>query len=483
MVTNHTDNSIEKARGIARAIDAAGGKTYFIGGFVRDRLLGAPDGDAVANADADAVANAGAVAVANADANAVADTDVDVEVHGVPVDTLRGILEQFGKVLTIGKSFGVYQIKGFDIDIAVPRREKNTGRGHRDFEIYTDPFLGEEAAARRRDFTINALMQDVLTGEIVDCFGGQEDLKNGIIRHIDSESFVEDPLRVLRAAQFAARFEFKVADETVCLCRSIDLSALPRERVTAELEKALCKGRKPSIFFEVLREMDQLDFWFPELVSLIGLPQDPIFHPEGDVWTHVMRALDKAAGYRDRVEEPFRFMLVPLVHDLGKIETTEEVNGRIHTYQHDKVGLPIASRFLHRLTNDASVIRYVMNMTELHMRPNTMAYAGSSIKKTNRLFDEAVSPYDLILFSAVDMSSEHYKGEREDNLKFLLQRLEIYKDYMDRPYVSGKDLIDAGLAPGENFREILRYAHKLRLAGIPKEEALKQVLSYAHKMS
>ena len=442
------DNLIQE---IARAVDAKGGKTYYIGGYVRDKLMG------------------------------LENKDVDIEVHGVQPEDLRAILAQFGEVITIGKSFGVYAIAGYDVDIAIPRKEKNTGRGHRDFEIYTDPFLGVEAAARRRDFTINALMQDVLTGEIVDCFGGQEDLKNGIIRHIDPEAFVEDPLRVLRAAQFAARFEFTVADETMDLCRDIDLSALPAERVTAELKKALCKGRKPSIFFEVLREMDQLDYWFPELARLIGLEQDPIYHPEGDVWTHVMAALDKAAAYRAQAEEPFRFMLVPLVHDLGKIETTEEVNGRIHAYDHEKVGLPIVSRFLHRLTNDAGLIRYVMNMTELHMRPNTVAYAKSSIKKTNRLFDEAVSPYELILFSTIDMFSERYEGERKDNMAFLLDRLEIYKEYMSRPYVTGQDLIDAGLTPGEDFKEILAYAHKLRLAGIPKDEALKQVLAYARR--
>ena len=442
------DNLIQE---IARAVDAKGGKTYYIGGYVRDKLMG------------------------------LENKDVDIEVHGVQPEDLRAILAQFGEVITIGKSFGVYAIAGYDVDIAIPRKEKNTGRGHRDFEIYTDPFIGVEAAARRRDFTINALMQDVLTGEIVDCFGGQEDLKNGIIRHIDPEAFVEDPLRVLRAAQFAARFEFTVADETMDLCRDIDLSALPAERVTAELKKALCKGRKPSIFFEVLREMDQLDYWFPELARLIGLEQDPIYHPEGDVWTHVMAALDKAAAYRAQAEEPFRFMLVPLVHDLGKIETTEEVNGRIHAYDHEKVGLPIVSRFLHRLTNEAGLIRYVLNMTELHMRPNMVAYAKSPIKKTNRLFDEAVSPYELILFSTIDMFSERYEGERKDNMAFLLDRLEIYKEYMSRPYVTGQDLIDAGLTPGEDFKEILAYAHKLRLAGIPKDEALKQVLAYARR--
>lgn len=442
------DNLIQE---IARAVDAKGGKVYYIGGFVRDDLLGLPS------------------------------KDVDVEVHGVPADQLQKVLEQFGEVITIGKSFGVYQVRGYDIDIAVPRKEKNTGRGHRDFEIYTDPFLGEEAAARRRDFTINALMQNVLTGEIVDCFGGLEDLKNGIIRHIDPASFIEDPLRVFRAAQFAARFEFEVAGETIDLCRGIDISALPRERVMKELEKALCKGRKPSLFFETLREMDQLDVWFPELVSLIGLPQDPVFHPEGDVWTHVTQSLDKAVSYRGRVEEPFRFMLIPLVHDLGKIETTEEVNGRIHSYQHEKAGLPIVYRFLRRLTHEVSLIRYALNMTELHMRPNTVAYAKSSVKKTNRLFDESVNPYDLILFSTIDMFSERYEGEREDNQQFLLERLEIYREYMSRPHVTGQDLINAGFEPGEAFKEILGYAHKLRLAGVPKEEALKQVLSYARK--
>lgn len=452
MSASSIERDINKIKEIAASIDAAGGKVYYIGGFVRDQLLGLPN------------------------------KDVDVEVHGVPVDTLYDILAQFGEVLTIGKSFGVYSIRGYDIDIAVPRKEKNTGRGHRDFEVYTDPFLGVEAAARRRDFTINALMQDVMTGEIVDCFGGQEDLKNGVLRHIDPETFVEDPLRVLRAAQFAARFVFDVADETISLCSSIDISALPRERVETELEKALCKGRKPSIFFETLRKMDQLNYWFPELIDLIGLEQDPIYHPEGDVWNHVMNALDDAVEYRGLVEEPFRFMLVPLVHDLGKIEATEVVNGRIHSYQHERVGMPIIDRFIRRITANVSIIKYVKNMSEMHMRPNSIAFAKSSVKASNRLFDEAINPYDLILFSAIDKSSESHEGEREENMKFLFERLDIYNELMSRPHVTGKDLIDAGFEPGEDFKEILEYAHKLRLAGVPKDLALKQVLAYAGKL-
>ena len=147
----------------------------------------------------------------------------------------------------------MFGLKGESIDIAMPRRERATGSGHRDFEIDVDPFIGTQAAARRRDFTINAMMQDVLSGEIIDHFGGRRDLDAGVIRHIDPEAFVEDPLRVLRGAQFAARFQFIIAPETAELCRGIDLSALSAERVDGELRKALLKAERPSLFFEALR--------------------------------------------------------------------------------------------------------------------------------------------------------------------------------------------------------------------------------------
>ena len=442
---------IEKARDIAKAAGARGGRAFFAGGFVRDELLG------------------------------LENKDIDVEVHGIPAEELKEILEDFGEVIIIGKSFGVYSLRGHNIDIAMPRKEKNTGRGHRDFEIFTDPFLGPEAAARRRDFTINSIMKDVLSGEIIDSYGGREDLEKGILRHIDSDAFVEDPLRVLRGAQFAARFNLKVAPETMELCRGIDISELPKERVEAELEKGLCKSSRPSVFFEVLREMNQLDIWFPELKRLIGLEQDPVFHPEGDVWVHTMECLDKAVNYHEQVEEPFRFMLAVLTHDFGKAEVTEVIKGRIHSYEHEKAGAPLIDKFLRRITGNREVISYVENMAQLHMRPNMLAYDKSTVKATNRMFDESVCPEELILFSAIDMSSERYEGEGEDNLKFLRERLEIFRELMARPYVMGRDLVDAGLEPDENFGEILEYAHKLRLAGVDKEPALKQVLAFARK--
>ena len=323
-------------------------------------------------------------------------------------------------------------------------------------------------------------MEDVLTGEIIDHFGGLEDLK-GTIRHIDDRSFGEDPLRVLRAAQFAARFRFTIAPETIEICRTMDLSALSHERVEGEMKKALLRSDQPSVFFESLSRMDQLDVWFPELKAMQSVEQDPVFHPEGDVWVHTMEVIDRAVAYRDKVSDPYGFMLLALVHDMGKIVTTEVVKGRIHAYEHEIKGLPLAEDFLRRLTGERAVIGYVMNMLPLHMRPNIAAYSKPSMKSTNRMFDAAAAPEDLIWFAQADhplyAGEEHFTGDNE----FLFERLESYRRTMAEPHVMGRDLIAAGLDPGEYFTELLEYAHKLRLAGIDKETALKQVLAYARK--
>ncbi|MBR3260579.1 MAG: HD domain-containing protein [Firmicutes bacterium] len=442
----------EIVKKITEYVNEAGGRVFYVGGCVRDRLLG------------------------------IDNKDVDIEVHGISPEDLYSILEKVGEPLAYGKSFGVFALRGEDIDIAMPRRERAVGKGHRDFVVDVDPFIGTREAARRRDFTINALMENAMTGEIVDHFGGQEDLKAGIIRHIDPATFVEDPLRVLRGAQFAARFGFGIAPDTVELCRGIDLSTLSKERVEEELRKALLKADKPSIFFEAMREMDQLDHWFPELKELIGLEQDPVFHPEGDVWTHTMEVIDRAAGYRDKVSEPFSFMLLALTHDLGKIVTTEEKNGRIHAYEHETKGLPLVESFLRRILNENDVIDYVLNMVPLHMKPNVAAHSKPALKSTNRMFDQAEAPEDLIWFAASDRpvfaGEEAFSGDTE----FLLERLAAYDEIMAKPHVMGRDLIAAGLEPGEDFSEILEYAHKLRLAGIEKDLAMKQVLAYARDL-
>ena len=261
----YEDKNVLMARTIAARVAEAGGRTFYVGGLVRDHILGREN------------------------------KDVDIEIHGITPETLLAILESLGEVIKTGVSFGVFGLKSYEIDIAMPRKETATGRGHKDFEIDVDPFLGYEKAAMRRDFTMNAMMEDVLTGEVLDFFGGRQDMQNRLIRHVNDQTYREDALRVLRAAQFAARFGFRIAEETADLSRTMGLEELASERILGEMNKAMLKAEKPSVFFEELRKMDQLSTWFPEAEALIGVPQSQIHHPEGDAWVHTMMVLDAAA--------------------------------------------------------------------------------------------------------------------------------------------------------------------------------------------
>ena len=384
--------------------------------------------------------------------------------------------------MSFGSSFGIYSLKGSHIDIAMPRKERAIGLGHRDFETFADPFIGTYEAAKRRDLTVGALMMDVLTGEIIDHFGGKSDLQNGVLRHVCAETFTEDPLRVLRLAQFAARFEFSPAEETLALCKTMPLSHLSRERVWEEMRKALLKAEKPSVFFEVLRNVGGLDDWFPEVKALIGVEQNPDYHAEGDVFTHTMMVLDEAAKYRGEVSDPFAFMLTALCHDFGKAVCTEEIDGKLCSRHHETLGLPIAERFLLRLTNETRIISYVKNLTEYHMRPNAIAAFGSSVKATNKMFDSVRAAKDLFYFAKADHFGRICAVGSPFHENFLLERLRIYEDTMREPYVMGRDLLGAGLTPGPYFSQLLAHAHKLRLAGVKKEAALKQTLAYAKEL-
>lgn len=444
-------NDYELALLIAKKVKELGGNVYFVGGYVRDKLLG------------------------------IDNKDIDIEIHGITINQLENILDEIGERIFFGESFGVFSLKGSSIDIALPRKEKLIGVKHTDFDISVDPFMGTYQAAIRRDFTINALMQDVLTGEIIDHFEGQHHLENKIIKHINDETFIEDPLRVLRAAQFASRFGFEIDIDTIKLCEKMDITQLAKERIEEELRKALVKSKKPSIFFEELKRMNQLDYWFKEVKDLIGVNQNPKHHAEGDVWVHTMMVLDEGVKYLNQIDNHFAFMLACLSHDFGKTVCTQVINGEIKSYGHEAEGVPIAKEFLKRITNDKKIIDYVSNLVKLHMKPHTLAADNSSIKSTNRMYDEAIDPVALICIAIADSKGKIAPREYISNDEFLYSRLDIYNEYMSRPFVSGKDLIDNGLNPGKNFSDILNYAHKLRLAGIDKQSALKQTIAYARK--
>ncbi|MBR6744924.1 MAG: HD domain-containing protein, partial [Clostridia bacterium] len=413
-MTNDQRNH-DMAKRLAEAVRARGGTAYYVGGYVRDSLLH------------------------------IENKDIDIEVHGIDAAALADVLDTLGERVSMGESFGIFSLKGYGIDIAMPRKERAIGKGHRDFETFTDPWIGTYEAAKRRDFTVGALMMDVLTGEITDHFGGAEDLKRGVLRHVCEETFTEDPLRVLRLAQFAARFGFSPAEETLALCRGMSLSFLSRERVWEELRKAMLKSEKPSVFFEVLRRTDQLGDWFPEVRALIGVEQNPAYHAEGDVFTHTMMVLDEAAKYREDTADPFAFMLTALCHDFGKAVCTQMLDGKLCSRDHETLGLPLVERFLLRLTNETRMISYVMNLTAHHMRPNAIAAFGSSVKATNKMYDAVRAPKDLFYFAKADHFGRISDVAAPFREEFLLERLRIYEQTMAQPYVMGRDLIAAGL--------------------------------------
>lgn len=252
------------ARQLAEKIHGEGGVTFFVGGTVRDALLGKTP------------------------------KDIDCEVFGLSQDKLEAILATFGDVNFVGKAFGIYKVG--DIDVALPRTETKTGDGHKGFTVEPNPFLNVKDAMRRRDFTMNAVYQNVLTGEISDFFGGILDIENKILCVVDEGTFVEDSLRVLRAGQFASRLGFKVAGRSLDLMRSMDLSDLPAERVMGEIEKLLL-GDFVKHGLQVLDSVGAIEKLFPELDILRTIPQDEFWHPEGDVWTHTLMVMDRANEY------------------------------------------------------------------------------------------------------------------------------------------------------------------------------------------
>ncbi len=312
-------------RDIAERVRDAGGKALVVGGWVRDRLLGQPS------------------------------KDVDIEVFGLDPSVLKKLLRRMGRVSTVGESFTVYKLwidgQEGDIDVSIPRRESKTGRGHRGFTVEGDPSMPVEEAARRRDFTVNAILYDPLDESYVDPYGGRKDLDGRILRAVDPETFVEDSLRVLRGAQFAARFGLSIEPRTVALCRGIDLDDLPSERIWGEIEKLLVRAPEPSRGLEALRELGVLPKLFPELDALVDCPQDPEHHPEGDVWTHTKLVVDEATEVVGDLGRAHRttVMLAALCHDLGKPATTKVVDGRSRQLAHDRAGVAPTEALLGRL--------------------------------------------------------------------------------------------------------------------------------------
>ena len=438
-----------KVVALAEAIRDAGGRALLVGGCVRDLLM------------------------------EIEPTDWDLEVYGVEPLKLRALLDEFGPVNVVGEAFTVYKL-GPDLDVSLPRRERKSGRGHRAFAIEGDPSMTIEEAARRRDFTVNAILQDPLTAEIIDPFNGRADIDAGILRVVSNETFAEDSLRVLRAAQLAARFEFDIEPETVELCRSIDLSDLPAERVWGEIEKLLMRSRRPSTGLKWLRDLGALDQLLPEIKALVDVPQDPEWHPEGDVFVHTRLVIDGARALIDDLPyaKQIAVMLAALAHDFGKPATTEFVDGRLRSRGHEEAGVAPAEAFLNRLnihTLDGYDVRaQVIALVREHLKP------GEFFKKREEVGDGAfrrlsrkceldllyrVARADSLGRNADWVPREKWYGSEAQEWFIQRARELAVEQQPPAPILLGRHLLELGLAPGPRVGEITKAVYEMQLDG------------------
>ena len=431
---------MDKVVEIARAVREAGGRALLVGGCVRDRLRGEES------------------------------KDFDVEVFGLDLAALESVLARFGEVIAVGRAFGVLQVKGLPIDFSLPRRDSKIAAGHKGFEIAFDPGLDFATAARRRDLTINSIGLDPLTDEILDPHGGRADLAAGVLRATDPAHFSEDPLRGLRAAQFAARFGFRADPGLIALCRALDLSELSGERVLEEWRKLLLKGVRPSLGTELLRETNQLRF-FPELAALVGVPQDPEWHPEGDCWVHNQLVIDEAARLRDGGPDDPALMFGALLHDVGKPPTTAVENGRVRSPGHDVRGVPLAVAFLERMRAPVELVVRVSALVEHHLAPALFIKNGAAAKGYRRLarkLGAAGASVELLLRVA---RADHFGRTSDEALarqfpagdEFLAKARDLAVEHQaPRDVVLGRHLIARGLTPGVEFGRILERCRELQ---------------------
>jgi len=434
-------------------------KAIVVGGSVRDHFLGLPI------------------------------KDYDIEVYGLnSIEELEKILAQYGSVNLVGKSFGVlkFQYDGEEYDFSFPRTEQKIGTGHRGFDVSIDGAMSFKEASKRRDFTINAMGYDVEEEEFIDPYDGKTDIQKRLLRHIDDETFIEDPLRVYRAIQFCSRFGYTLADKSFELCKSMVskgmLEELAKERIYIEFTKLLLKSPKPSVGFELMRKLGVLRY-FPELQSLIDVPQPPKWHPEGDVWIHTMMAVDAMVALLGSDEKQnLRYLFAILCHDFGKAtHTTIEKSGRIRAIGHEKAGLEPTRKFLYRITNEHEFIASILPLVEHHLKPSHF-YIGKSGDKAFRKLATKVNIEELVIVARADFlgrttkeslagiySAGDWMLERAKNLKVNNRPLENL--------LQGRDLIALGLEPSSWFKEILDVVYNLQLEGFisEKEEALEYI--------
>ncbi len=422
-------------------------RAFLVGGCVRDALLGLPV------------------------------KDFDLEVFGVSYERLARALRRWGRVDFVGQSFGVAKLStgsGLAYDFAIPRRDRKVALGHKGFAVEFDADITPQEAASRRDFTLNALMFDPRRGEVLDFFGGQADLRDRVLRHT-SEAFPEDPLRVLRGLQFASRFNLRAAPETLALCRSIKASfgELAVERVGEEWFKWAAKSAVPSVGLRFLADTEWIEH-FPELAALRGTPQDPEWHPEGDVFTHTAHCCDalvklpawQAADEASRIA----WMLAVLAHDFGKPAATHEAlrDGRLRIVSpgHEEGGVEPALKFLERIHAPHAIRDRVPPLVANHLAHLQPATDRAVRRLAKRLEPETIT--GLCVIVTADHSGRPPKPACvPEGAKALLAKAEELRvqDSAPKPLLQGRHLVAAGMTPGKAFKAILHEAFEAQLEG------------------
>jgi len=433
----------EAAVRLAEAIRAAGGRGLVVGGWVRDRLRGESS------------------------------RELDVEVFGLSQDRLIAVLAGLGRVEAVGQSFPVFKLAGLssaDIDVALPRRESKRGRGHKAFDVQGDPGMSFPEAARRRDFTVNAIAWDPLTGAYGDPFEGQADLKRHLLRAVDPSTFGDDSLRVLRAVQFAARFEFRLDDATIELCRTIPLDDLPAERVWGEVEKLLLRAARPSIGLALALDLGVVAALLPELLPLVGCEQEPEWHPEGDVWVHTLMVVDQAVAQSRDLDRPQRtaVMLGAVCHDLGKPATTAFIDGRIRSPDHEQAGVEPSLRLLDRL-NVHSIGGYdvrgqVVGLVAHHLKPGMFHKAGNV---GDGAFRRLALKVDLELLARLARADCMGRTGAFDcsAMDWFIERARALGVKPPAPLLLGRHVLALGVPPGPRVGEIVKAVYERQLDG------------------
>ena len=434
-------------------LEQAGAVVYLVGGSVRDAFLQMPI------------------------------KDLDIEVHKLSLDRLEKVLQKYGNVNAVGKSFGVLKLESLPIDWSLPRIDEAGRKPH----VTVDPWMDIKTAFERRDLTINAMGINLITFGLVDPFDGLNDLKMGILRTPNPRFFIEDPLRFYRVMQFIGRFEMYPDLILTKICSLMEISKVSRERIELEFGKLLLQSKKPSIALRWLNEIGRLEEVLPELAATKDILQEPDWHPEGDVFEHTLQTIDAAACLDySSPEEKLIILYASLCHDLGKTVTTKLIKGRLTAYDHAKQGVYCTKKLLKRITHNNLLIDGVCKLVSAHLYPFEFILGNAGMGAYKKLALKLGPDITLAMLAKVALADKqgrnvergkplHTKQPLLDKFLYNAERAGVLSS-IEKPILQGKDLMPE-VQPGPHMGLLVKKAYAIQLSeGIKDKEILKSLV-------